>query len=378
MTSLPTMQPIRIRAFSMWNAWAAVLLCACIVRGQTPQPHTNASTRNGSTTTGAFPGEYWLARDPAQLGMESAALDQLADRLRGRGCVIKDGFVVKAWGDQARPADILSSAKPMLSTMLFFALEEGLVKSVDQPVTEFGWDPREKDRAITFRHLGAMTSGYARPESPGTAWAYNDYAIQLYQMTLFDRVFKGNPKAVCEDPKRLGALHLQDGLTFAPNRRISISVRDFARVAWFWLNRGRWGDRQVLPRRYFDEYMKPQVPKDLPLSRKAETDDYLKIGTYGGGSSQIAYWGPGIYGFNWWFNATGAEHPDSLTWPDAPPDTVMSLGAGGNNTAIMPGLRLVLVCAQGDWSELRPGDATTKMNQALKLVATAAGYRPER
>ena len=52
----------------------------------------------------------------------------------------------------------------------------------------------EKDRSMTFRHLGAMTSGYARPEPPGAAWSYNDYAIQLYQKTLFDRVFKEPPE----------------------------------------------------------------------------------------------------------------------------------------------------------------------------------------
>ena len=38
-----------------------------------------------------------------------------------------------------------------------------------------------------------MTGGYARPEPPGAAWAYNDFAIQLYQKTLFDRVFRADP-----------------------------------------------------------------------------------------------------------------------------------------------------------------------------------------
>ena len=35
----------------------------------------------------------------------------------------------------------------------------------------------------TLRHLANMISGYARPEAPGAAWAYNDYSIMLYQKT---------------------------------------------------------------------------------------------------------------------------------------------------------------------------------------------------
>ena len=147
-----------------------------------------------------FPDRSWEQREPAALGMDAALLDQLANQLGGRGCVVKDGYMVKAWGDQSQVADVLSSAKPVLSTLLFFAIEEGLVKSVDQPIAEFGWELKEKDRGITFRHLGAMNSGYARPESPGEAWAYNDYAIQLYQMTLFDKVFKEDAKRAAENP----------------------------------------------------------------------------------------------------------------------------------------------------------------------------------
>ena len=41
----------------------------------------------------------------------------------------------------------------------------------DARIADFGWDLLPKDRAMTFRHLASMTSGYARPEPPGEAWA---------------------------------------------------------------------------------------------------------------------------------------------------------------------------------------------------------------
>ncbi|MFO1008274.1 MAG: DUF5060 domain-containing protein [Planctomycetaceae bacterium] len=323
-----------------------------------------------------FPEASWSQRAPGELGLDASKLDELAKNLGGRGCVIRYGHVVKSWGDQAEVGDWFSSAKPVLSTMLFFALQEGRVKSVDQPLVDFGWELSPKDRTMTFRHLGAMSSGYARPEPPGTAWAYNDFAIQLYQKTLFDRVFPGDAKENVEHPTRLGALKFEDGLKFNGKRRLYASVRDFSRIVWFWCNRGNWNGQQVLASKYFDEYMLPQAPKDLPLTRPAETNDYLGIKSYGGGSDHFSKAGAGVYGFNWWFNTTGRGHLQATTWPDAPADTVMSLGARGNNSAIIPSLGLAIVCANGDWGDLEAGNRDSKLNQSLKLLASAVTDGP--
>jgi len=320
----------------------------------------------------AFPGKSWQQKSAAELGLDPKRLEAVAAALGGRGCIVKDGFVVHQWGDQAQTGDWLSSAKPVLSTLLLFAVHEGKLKSIDTPIAEFGWELSPKDRTMTLRHLANMTSGYARPEEPGKAWAYNDFAIQLYQKTLFDRVFKDDPGKVANSPERLGALGLEDGLSFTPDRRrMKASVRDFARIAWFWMHRGRWQDRQLLPQRLFDENMRPQTPKDLPVSQPAETNDYLKIGSYGGGSEHFTRYGAGIYGCNWWFNATGGSHPDKPTWPDAPADTVMSIGAGGNNSVLMPKLNLVVAAAQADWGKLEAGASDSVLNQRLQLIARA-------
>ncbi|MGE3818710.1 MAG: hypothetical protein AB7I30_04695 [Isosphaeraceae bacterium] len=327
-----------------------------------------------SATATVYPKGSWERKTPEELGLDPAKLDALAESLEGRGCVVKDGYVVKAWGDQAEKSDYYSSAKPILSTLLFFALKEGKVKSVDQPLADFGWEFRPKDRTMTFRHLGAMSGGYARPEAPGAAWSYNDFAINLYQKTLFDRVFAGcgTPEQVAHDPERLGALGLEDGLSFrAKNRRISGSVRDLARLGWFWKNEGNWDGRQILPRSYFDEYKKPQAPKDLPQTARAETDDYLGIGTYGGGSDHFTTYGPGIYGFNWWFNARGRTHPDAKTWPDAPDDVFLTLGFAGNSSAILPSQNAVLVALKARWGDVEPGKSDSQMNKVLKAFTEA-------
>ena len=109
-----------------------------------------------------FPGATWESRDPASVGLDGAWLGRLADALGGRGCVVKDGYIVKAWGSQSQIGDWLSSAKPVLSTLLLFAIQEGKVSSPDTPIQDFGWKLSPKDQTLTFRHLANMTSGYGR------------------------------------------------------------------------------------------------------------------------------------------------------------------------------------------------------------------------
>jgi hypothetical protein len=320
-----------------------------------------------------FPEAHWTVRRPEDAGLAPEALGRLQATLGGRGCVVKDGYVVYDWGDQAERSDWFSSAKPVLSTLLFFAVAEERVPGVDASISPWWPALRGQDVEITFAHLANMVSGYARPEPPGAAWAYNDYAIQLYQKTLFDGVFADDPDRVASDGARLGALQLEHGLMFDRRRRLFASVPDFARVAWLWLQRGQWGDRQLLPSRLFDSYMRPHVPHDLPHTTAAATDDYLGIGTYGGESDHFTRYGAGIYSFNWWFNATGRLHPNSRTWPDAPPDTVMSIGARGNCAVIIPSLNLVLASARGDWGALEAGSRNSTMNRILALLCESAG-----
>jgi CubicO group peptidase (beta-lactamase class C family) len=335
-------------------------------------PQESAHQTNSQTPKLLFPTKSWENRSADSLGLDQARLDKLAEELGGRGCIIKNGYMVKSWGSQSQVGDWFSSAKPVLSTLLMFAIQEGNVKSPDQLIAEFGWDLKPKDRGMTFRHLASMTSGYARPEKPGEAWSYNDFAIQLYQKTLFDRVFKEAPERVANAPDRLGALGLEDGLKFRKsNRRISASVRDFARIAWFWLNQGTWNGTQVLPRQMFVEWCRPQVPTTLPLTKEAKTDDYLKIGTYGGDSDHFSRCGPGIYGFNWWFNGKVAAQEDRLTWPEAPPDLYMSVGARGNCAAILPSQRAVLVAADAHWGGLEGGKPRSRMSRILQQFSEA-------
>jgi CubicO group peptidase (beta-lactamase class C family) len=332
---------------------------------------TNSSIAEPSVLERTYPGRVWQTKKPSEAGLNSEKIDAITRLLDGRGCIIRHGFVVKVWGDQSQKGDWLSSSKPVFSTLLFFAVQEGKLDSLHTPIKSFGWDLSTKDEEITFHHLANMISGYARPEKPGAAWAYNDYAINLYRLTLFDRLFKANAGKVASNQNMFGPLQFEDGLSFSKKARVIASVRDFARLGWFWLNKGKWDQKQLLSVDFFDEYCRPHVPKMLSHTEKAKTDDYLEIGSYGGGSDHFTKYGPGIYGYNFWFNATGRDHPARITWPDAPGDAFMTIGAGGNSTAIIPSLDMVIVAARAKWGSPKAGDSSSVMNRVMKMANEA-------
>src|SRR5262245_42004295 len=115
-----------------------------------------------------FPGVTWEQRAPAQVKLDAAKLDELAKLVGGRGCVVRHGYVTCTWGDAIKSEDIASAAKPVISTLLLFAIQEGKLKSADDRVVQF--EPRlndlngGKDAAITWRHFASQTSGYGLSE----------------------------------------------------------------------------------------------------------------------------------------------------------------------------------------------------------------------
>jgi CubicO group peptidase (beta-lactamase class C family) len=320
------------------------------------------------TSTGAhavYPGTSWTQRTPAAVGLNVTKLGELRTATGNlAGVVVRDGYLVYTWGNPVGKFDWASSAKPVVSTLLLFAVKEGKLPSVDARLSAF-WNLRSADQTMTFRHLANMTSGYALPENPGPRWGYNDYAISLYVKTLFPKVFKQKPDVVARGTNRLGPLQFQDGAIFGTTRGgygLYTSPRDFARIGWFWLNKGNWRGTQLLPVSYFNTFMKTQVPANMPRTAGGPIDDYLFVGSSGGGTNQD-FPGQGRYGFNWWFN------PHHVTWPEAPVDTIMTLGHRcKENMAIIPRLRLV-VAWKG--TEAPVGQAFAACNRYLKILVEA-------
>lgn len=312
-----------------------------------------------------YPGKVWEQRGPAQLGMDGTKLDEFATNVGGDGCIIKDGYLVKSWGETDTHKWWASASKPVLSTLLLLAVQEGKLPSVDAPVKSVGWALSAKDAGMTFRQLADMTSGYACSEPPGVAWGYNDFGVQLYSLSL-EKVFKQSLDEAIQ--QRLAALQFEDGQFFNA-RGVSASPRDFARVGWLWLNRGRWNGSEVLSEKLFAEHIKPDVRADLPRTT-ARSEDYLGIGTYGGGTDQTKY-GPGVYGFNFWFNEQMAN--GQRVWPAAPADAYQANGMWNRDTVtIFPSLGMVVAVRGAKPGKFEPGRIEGEYNKNLKLLMPSA------
>lgn len=328
----------------------------------------------GGAAAEHWPGQHWETASPAEVGLDSAALAELRDLVGGDGCVVREGRMVFTWGKPDRSRDMASAFKPLLSTLLFVAIQEKRLHNPDRPVADF--EPRlrglnqGKDAGITWRQLASQTSGYGLSETPGTAWAYNDFALALYYDTLMAKVFAADGTEVLRT-RLAEPLQFEDDYTFNAfhraerDGRLALSVRDFARFGLMIMRQGRWRDRTLLEPRHIQAMWTSRVPPGLPVTSGREAEMIPGQRTVGG-TRNITAVGPGFYSFNWWCN--GQDASGARLFADAPSDTVVASGHGGKRMLwLIPSWDLV-VC----WNETRVEDHDASPRRPDALCNRAA------
>lgn len=331
-------------------------------------------------TDGAYPGDTWELRQPEDIGSVRAKLDELKDLVGGRGCVVRRGFMVYTWGDQAKSSDVASAVKPVISTLLLFAVQSGKIAGVDEKVADFEPQLKSlgdgKNGEITWRHLALQTSGYGLTEQPGAAYSYNDFALALYYDTLMLKVFRDDGTQVLKS-RLADVLQFQDRYTFdafGPDDRrgrLGVSVRDFARFGLFYLRGGRWRDQQVLRADLVKLAISSPIPAETPLTTGREAEMLPGQRSLGGGKN-ITPVEPGFYSFNWWTN--GRDKAGRRLFVDALPDTYVASGHGGKRALwLIPSLDLIVSWndADVDDHDSSPGNPNTKCNRAARLIKEA-------
>ncbi len=324
-----------------------------------------------------FPDSHWEPLPPEEAGISRAKLADLEQLVGGRGCVVRGGRMVYTWGDQSKSSDVASAFKPLLTTLLFLAIQEGKLSGVDEPVANFEPTLKSlndgKDAAITWRHLASQTSGYGLTETPGAAYAYNDFAITFYFDTLTQKVFAEPPTRILKT-RLADPLQFEDAYTFeafGPKDRpgrLAVSVRDFARFGLLYLRNGRWRDHEIIRPEWIRLATHSPLSPDTPLTSGREAR-MLPNQRSMGGSRNITPVGPGYYSFNWWLNQSNSV--GQRLFADAPVDTFVASGHGGLRVLwIIPSLDLVV-----SWNDSKindhdksPGHPETKVNQAAKLI----------
>ncbi len=342
---------------------------------------TLAALQSLTTAADVYPESTWQTRNSADVGLDENKLKELSRLVGGRGCVVRHGYLVYQWGDVSKSADVASAVKPLISTLLLLAVQEGKLRSVDDLVARH--EPRlktlngGKDAAITWRQLASQTSGYGLVEPPGQAYSYNDYALALYYDTLVQKVFASDGTAVLKE-RLAGPLGFEDRYTFdafGPKDRpgrLAVSVRDFARFGLLYLRGGKWGDRQLLKPELVLLAIDSPLSAHTPLASGREAEMLPGQRTLGG-TRNITSVGPGYYSFNWWLNRTDKQ--GRRLYVDAPKDTYVASGHGGKRALwALPSLDMIVSWndSQIDDHDRTPGNSNSRNNRAAKLLVESA------
>lgn len=294
---VPRLRQTSSRAVS--PLWAAILLLGC----------------------GGGDGTTSIELDPA--GLEALREYAMAPDMNTQAVVIlQDGDVVSEWYAPGRgPDDWATSwsvAKSFAGTMIGIAIHEGVVPSLDEPMTTYipEWSGTDRS-AITLRDVLSMSTGFLWREwdgpvddvialgtsgdqlaysldqevgfPPGEVWNYSSGAIMLLSRVLAE--------ATGMDPADYAASRLFDPLGFsraewwkdgADNTImyccIDATSRDFAKLGQLYLSDGVWDGERLLPEGWVEEATRPHQP-DNPS-----------------------------YGLTWWLNGEGGR-PDRATLP---------------------------------------------------------------
>lgn len=295
---------------------------------------------------GASPLEAYA--DPAEAGFSPAVLNEaraLADTSRSGAVVaLHRGKVIAAWGAIDRPFMAHSIRKSLAGALYGQAVAAGAL-SMSATLADLGVDETPSltpaERGARVRDLMAARSGvyhaaaYAgadqqgeRPargsHAPGTFWFYNNWDFNALE-TIYQRVTKqdiyqaferhiAGPLGM-EDFTTSGQLRaLEPGQSQYPAHTFRISARDLARFGQMYLDGGRWGSTQVVPRDWVRE------------SLRAHSDT-------GGGVG---------YGLLWWIyskDATGGDRYPAL----AGREVYLARGTGGQALFLIPSAEMVVV-----------------------------------
>lgn len=287
------------------------------------------------------------------------------------GLIIRNGFIVAQWGDVNRVDMTFSVTKSFLSTVAGLAIDNGLIKDVNDQVNQYVWDNTfdgAHNSKVTWSHLLTQSSDWSgtlfgipdwadRPPKegsvddwknrkllePGTAFEYNDVRVNLLAYSLLEVWRKSLPSVLKEkimDP--IGASTTwrwygyensfinMDGVMVQSvsggghfGGGMFINTLDQARFGLLFLRNGKWKNQQLLSTKWIAEAQRPsESNKD--------------------------------YGYMWWIN--------NQNWPGVSPSVYYANGFGGNYILVDQVHDLVIVTR---WMD------DTKMGEFMKLIMKA-------
>ena len=274
-----------------------------------------ARAASGQAPEQAPPAWQWPVSTPEEQGMDAGVLAGVVDLIRkdeilpwlhylvivrhGR-LVLEESF--HGWGP-GRPHTLQSVSKSFTSALVGIAIARGEFKGVDEKVLDFfpdmkgianlderksamrlrdiltmrtGTDYHERDPSSPHYQLNRLTSGWDkfyldRPMlgPPGEAFNYDSGGVILVSAMLKRRTgMHAHEYAQRHLFKPLGIEKFlwsrnSEGHTHAGGGLV-LAARDAAKLGQLYLNKGRWGDVQVVPETWVEESLKMHVDLTVP------------------------------------------------------------------------------------------------------------------
>ena len=285
-------------------ALGLVLIGGCGTPRQLPDPAW-ATASPLATDPGrdlVWPDSIWPTASPEALGLSRNLVDSTVavvgnrlPELRALLFVIGGRIVVERYFRGAQPAEavnVKSVTKSVLSALIGIALAQGVLDSLNAPVTKWLAPdlPDSADarvRELTVRHLLTMTGGFEWQEngpitgewmrspnqvrfmlgagmaaSPGREFNYSTGAVHLLAVAL-SRATRMDLAAYA-DSVLFGPIGVRRGSwgrdaegQFEGGSELHLTPRDMARFGLLYLGRGRWRNRQIVPEAWVLESTRP-------------------------------------------------------------------------------------------------------------------------
>ena len=200
--------------------------------------------------------------------------------------------------DQTSIVPSFSMAKSVTSILIGCAIDDGLIKSVDDPITNYLPELKKNGlEKVTIKHLLQMTSGIKFKESyinpfgdaatfyygrtlrksiskmkpdyePGTKFKYISGNPQVLGLIL-ERVLKDKTVTQYFQEKLWGPLGMEYDASWSIDKKndglektfccINARARDFAKIGRLYLNKGNWNGKQIVPENWVKESTKIDI-----------------------------------------------------------------------------------------------------------------------
>ena len=275
----------------------------------------------------------WTSRSPESIGLDKTEVNNLMDFIKtpefntqAAILIIGNKIIAEFYDESYDETSLVTSwsvAKSFTSTLIGIAIDEGFIKSIDDPITDYlpEWRGKDQDH-ILLKHLLSMQSGMEDHPFAGVVFAYDmvDYSLDREIIDQPGKVFRysnedsmllgeilknatGFSVQEYADQKLFNILDVDDKwwtdqagntITYAS---LDMTPRDFAKFGLMIAQDGNWENKEVVSSGWLD----------------IATESYNELAPYG---------------FQWWtsgdinnkeydfFSAKGLDGQLIYIWPE--------------------------------------------------------------